>query len=130
MDSAALMALVDRWRPETHMFHLTCGETTMTLQDVAMILGLPIDGHPVCGPMSPSGWRDFVRPAIGIRPLDVPIDQKDKKSLGVHSGWLIANFDTYPEDAEDGVVQRYAWSGLWHMDDELLFCILIQFLCN
>jgi hypothetical protein len=31
MDSAVLMALVDRWRPETHMFHLPCGEITVTL---------------------------------------------------------------------------------------------------
>jgi hypothetical protein len=41
---------------------------------------------------------------------DVVADQKDKKPLGVHSGWLIANFDTYPEAAEDGVVQRYTRS--------------------
>ena len=38
------MALVDRWRPETHMFHLPCGEMTPTLQDVAYLLGLLIIG--------------------------------------------------------------------------------------
>ena len=32
MDSAALTALLDRWRPETHTFHLPCGELTVTLQ--------------------------------------------------------------------------------------------------
>jgi hypothetical protein len=31
MDTAALMALVDQWRPKTHTFHLLCGETTVTL---------------------------------------------------------------------------------------------------
>jgi hypothetical protein len=61
MDSAALTTLVNRWRSETHMFHLSCGETRMTLQDVAMILGLPIDDTPVCGPVSPARWRDNVR---------------------------------------------------------------------
>jgi hypothetical protein len=47
------------------------------------------------------GWRDVVRAAVGIRPPppDVPTNQKDKKPSGLHSGWLIANFDTFPEDA-------------------------------
>ena len=26
---SALTALIDRWRPETHSFHLTCGEMTV-----------------------------------------------------------------------------------------------------
>jgi hypothetical protein len=66
MDGPALTSLVDRWRSKTHMFHLPSSETTMTLQDVAMILGLPIDDAPVCGMVSPTGWRDSVREAIGF----------------------------------------------------------------
>jgi hypothetical protein len=66
MDLTALTTLVDRRRPETHMFHLPCGETTVTLQDVTMILGLPIDDTPICGTVSPGGWRDSVMPAIGL----------------------------------------------------------------
>jgi hypothetical protein len=31
MYSIVLMTLVDRWHPETHMFHLSCGETTTAL---------------------------------------------------------------------------------------------------
>ena len=49
LDWALLTALVDRWRPETHTFHLPCGEMTITLQDTAMILGLPLEGEPVTG---------------------------------------------------------------------------------
>jgi hypothetical protein len=52
MDSAALMTLMDQWHPETHMLHLSCGVTTVMLQDIAMILGLPIDDTPVCGSVS------------------------------------------------------------------------------
>ncbi|MFQ6621582.1 hypothetical protein Gotur_002766 [Gossypium turneri] len=44
-----LSALVERWRPETHTFHFPCGECTVALEDVAMQLGLPIDGSPVTG---------------------------------------------------------------------------------
>jgi hypothetical protein len=108
MDSTTLTPLVNWWRPETHTFHLPCGEIMMTLPDIAMILGLPIDGAPVSGMVSPVGWRDSVVAAIGLRPPDVPADQKDRKTTGVHSGWLTAHFDTCPEDAEDGTVQRYA----------------------
>ena len=35
LDRSLLTALVDRWRPETHTFHLPCGEMTPTLPDVA-----------------------------------------------------------------------------------------------
>ncbi|RYR23592.1 hypothetical protein Ahy_B03g068798 [Arachis hypogaea] len=37
------------WRPETHTFVLSVGEVTMVLEDVARIIGLPIDGEPVSG---------------------------------------------------------------------------------
>jgi hypothetical protein len=73
-----------------------------------MILGLPIDGMPVCGMMSPGGWRDSVGVAIGLQPPDVSADQKDRKMTGVHSGWLTAHFNTCPVGAEDTVVKRYA----------------------
>ena len=49
MNHTALTALVDRWRPETHSFHLPCGEMTITLEDFAMITTLPIDGTAVTG---------------------------------------------------------------------------------
>jgi len=39
---AALTAMIDRLQPETHSFHLPCGEMTITLEDVALILGLKI----------------------------------------------------------------------------------------
>ncbi|XP_016673178.2 protein MAINTENANCE OF MERISTEMS-like [Gossypium hirsutum] len=47
-----LSALVERWGPETHTFHFPCGECTVTLEDVAVQLGLPIDGSPVTGVFS------------------------------------------------------------------------------
>ncbi len=47
-NAAALTALIDHWRSETHSFHLQTGEMTVTLQDMAMITSLPIDGNPLC----------------------------------------------------------------------------------
>lgn len=52
LDNALIAALVERWRRETNTFHLTVGELTITLEDVALLLGLAIDGEPVIGPIS------------------------------------------------------------------------------
>ncbi|RYR22347.1 hypothetical protein Ahy_B03g067638 [Arachis hypogaea] len=41
--------IIERWHPGTHTFHLPMGECAVTLEDVAIILGLPTDGLPVTG---------------------------------------------------------------------------------
>ena len=46
-DNALISALVERQRSEIHVFHLSYGECTVTLQDVAFQLGLCVDGEPV-----------------------------------------------------------------------------------
>ena len=49
IDWPLITCLFERWRPETQTFHLPVGEMTITLQDVAIILGLHIDGPIVTG---------------------------------------------------------------------------------
>jgi hypothetical protein len=66
MDGPLLSALVDRWRPETHSFHLPCGEMTVNLQDTSMVLGLPLEGLPVSGIIQSVGWRYMVELHIGV----------------------------------------------------------------
>ncbi|XP_052110387.1 serine/threonine-protein phosphatase 7 long form homolog [Arachis duranensis] len=48
--AALVNALIERWRPETHSFHFPVGECAVTLEDVALIYGLPTNGLPVTGP--------------------------------------------------------------------------------
>ncbi|XP_021761409.1 serine/threonine-protein phosphatase 7 long form homolog [Chenopodium quinoa] len=67
LDRSLLMALVERWRQETHTFHLVVGEATITLQDVAVLLGLRVHGPPVIGPPF-EGWHDLVEELLGVRP--------------------------------------------------------------
>ena len=80
MDSPLLTAFVDHWRPETHAFHLPCGEVSITIQDVAMILGLPLKGNAVTGIVQSDGWIDMVESLIGVRPPELPEGVKDRKT--------------------------------------------------
>ncbi|XP_028104298.1 protein MAIN-LIKE 1-like [Camellia sinensis] len=42
-----ISSFVERWQPETNTFHMTVGEMTLTMDDVGIILGLPIVGKSV-----------------------------------------------------------------------------------
>ena len=44
IDWPLITCLVKRWRPETHTFHVPVEEMTITLQDVAIILGFHSHG--------------------------------------------------------------------------------------
>jgi hypothetical protein len=65
-DRSLLTALVDRWRPETHTFHMPVGEMAPTLQDVSFLLGLPCAGAPVSVPDIPAGWRESLNARFSI----------------------------------------------------------------
>jgi hypothetical protein len=118
---SAITALVDRWRPETHTFHLRTGEMTVTLQDVSMILALPIDGLPLCINTDSEDWRGHMYDLIGKAP-PVPADtSKDRMPAGATFSWIIANFKTCPVDASDEVVEQYARVYAWYVITRSLF---------
>ena len=70
LNAATLTALIDRWRPETHSFHLWTEEMIVTLQDVSMITALPIEGKPLCMSTNFEGWRQQMEALIGMSPLE------------------------------------------------------------
>ncbi|TVU25366.1 hypothetical protein EJB05_27860, partial [Eragrostis curvula] len=116
----ALTTLVDRWRPETHSFHLPCGEMTVTLQDVAMMLALPIRGEPVTGRCDSAGWRARVAEFLGEEP-PLPEAGKRGRSAGVPLSWLRAWFGTCPADADEATVTYHARAWVMHMFGTVLF---------
>ena len=86
LNEAAITTLVDRWRPETHSFHLRTGEMTVTLQDVSMIFALPITGQPLCMSTTSDGWREEMAAMIGMAPIE---DKKDKLPTGSLYKWIV-----------------------------------------
>ena len=61
IDHCLISALVDRWRSETHTFHLPHGEMSITLEDVEVIFGLLIDGEVLVGltAVVDGNWRQL-----------------------------------------------------------------------
>ncbi|XP_027368141.1 protein MAIN-LIKE 2-like [Abrus precatorius] len=69
IDRHLITALVERWRPETHTFHMPPGECTITLQDIVIQIGLHIDGKAIIAAVG-GNKAQIVEDLLGIRPLD------------------------------------------------------------
>ncbi|MFQ6663388.1 hypothetical protein Gotur_030937 [Gossypium turneri] len=54
LDPKLISTFIERWRLETHIFHLPCGECTITLEDMQLQLGLPVDGSVLTGSAQPA----------------------------------------------------------------------------
>nr|CAE01929.2 OSJNBb0085C12.3 [Oryza sativa Japonica Group] len=92
VDRSLVAALVDRWRPETHTFHLPCGEVAPTLQDVSYLLGLPLAGDAV-GPVTTAvDWQDDLtaRFALVQRAPHLPLEPlAHHRNTGPTKRWLL-----------------------------------------
>ncbi|XP_057719514.1 serine/threonine-protein phosphatase 7 long form homolog [Arachis stenosperma] len=98
-----LAALVQRRRPETHTFVLPVGEVTVTLEDVAHIFGLPIDGEPV------SDWTDSSSDFLQSQSIAIfggkPIVNSSSKSL--YEAGLGSRYQRRRAIGYRGVFKRY-----------------------
>ena len=106
VDHALITALVERWRLETHMFHLPHGEMGITLQDIEVMLGILVDGLPVTR-RTDLKWNEVCRDLLGHEPPPV-IRNSNKSTLTrarIKYKWLDAQFAApLATDANDEVV--------------------------
>ncbi|KAK9993864.1 hypothetical protein SO802_023567 [Lithocarpus litseifolius] len=106
LDHALITAFVERWRPETHTFHLPHGEMTITLQDVEVIMGLPIEGEAMVGPTKRT-WTAVYAEMLGIQ---IPNDDKTVlKGQRILIPALVERIrQPLPPDANEIQVHQYA----------------------
>jgi hypothetical protein len=106
-DYPLLFALVDRWRPETHTFHLPVGEMTPTLQDVALLLGLPLAGQAMGAIDVDANWRQGrpVRDVGPPDPLTYPRDQTMAAQRAARGRKTKLPVAKLTEDVDSGAVQ-------------------------
>ncbi|KAH1205149.1 Serine/threonine-protein phosphatase 7 long form [Glycine max] len=100
-------AFVERWRPETHTFHLTCGEATITLQDVSSLLGLLVDDNPLIGSTNIDGI-DMCEQYLGVRLNANALADGNTLKLS----WLaseFANIQDYVDNEEHLKMFARAW---------------------
>nr|XP_023893184.1 serine/threonine-protein phosphatase 7 long form homolog [Quercus suber] len=103
IDNNLITALVEQWRPETHSFHLPCGETTITLQDVEVIFGIPIDGDAIVG-ITNLTWKAECQSMLGI-----PSSENVLKGQRILINKLLEKIDhELPNAATEVVVHQYA----------------------
>ncbi|KAK5845985.1 hypothetical protein PVK06_002248 [Gossypium arboreum] len=68
LDPTLINVLVERWWLEIHTFHLSRGEFAITLKEIALQIGLPMDGLAITGLVIVLGKVDFYRAMLGKVP--------------------------------------------------------------
>ncbi|XP_065635837.1 serine/threonine-protein phosphatase 7 long form homolog [Quercus suber] len=114
LDHALITALVERWRSETHSFHLSHGEMTITLQDMEVIMGVLVDGLPMVGYTDRNDWAHLCWEMLGHIPPGRDVGDRRKnvaviERLRVKAKWLEDRFSNpLPADATEQLLQQYA----------------------
>ncbi|KAL6336903.1 hypothetical protein AAG906_036217 [Vitis piasezkii] len=91
------------------------GECIITLQDVSIILALPIDGVVVSGTTC-LDWREMCATLLGAVPED-----GDISGQRLHLTWLTEHFPSLPPDADVESVRCYARAFILQLIGGFLF---------
>ncbi|KAK9282668.1 hypothetical protein L1049_010888 [Liquidambar formosana] len=86
---ALVTAFVERWQLETNTFHMPFGEITITLDNVATILGIPVIGKVVsCPKLDDAVAQDLLVSTLGVEDSDASLALRDVRGQSVKLSWL------------------------------------------
>ncbi|XP_050228076.1 protein MAIN-LIKE 2-like isoform X2 [Mercurialis annua] len=115
LDNPLISALIERWRKETNTFHFRVGEMTITLEDMALLLGLAIDGEPVLG-VTYTSCKPICEKFLGKIP-----DAGYMSGGMVKLSWLKEFFSQCPEDAPLEEIERHTRAYLLYLVGSTIF---------
>ncbi|KAH1229312.1 Serine/threonine-protein phosphatase 7 long form [Glycine max] len=94
---------------------MRCGECTITLQNVSILLGLRVDGLPLIGPTN-LNWADLCEELLGVRPQEGEI-----KGSVVKLSWLAHHFTQINNHDDEKQVGRFARAWILRFIGGVLF---------
>ncbi|CAM0954544.1 unnamed protein product [Alopecurus aequalis] len=108
-DEGLLLQLLAFWSRDTSTFVFPWGEATVTLEDVAVLGGLPLLGSSACAPLPDALCRDM----DALETIRIALNRcKSKKP--VYSAW-VKHFLARPPEKEDagGELEHGAFLAMW-----------------
>ncbi|KAK9987601.1 hypothetical protein SO802_027840 [Lithocarpus litseifolius] len=105
---------------------------SITLQDIAILTGLPIDGTAVCGPTN-LNWERVCQELLGVTPPENALTYG-----GLKITWVRNTFSNLPEDANAITTQQYARAYMFQVlallfgnkSQSRLHCCFLHLLAN
>ncbi|XP_052179873.1 protein MAIN-LIKE 1-like [Diospyros lotus] len=102
VNPTVVSAFSERWQPETNTFHLPFGEMTLTLDDVATILKIPVAGSPVSVPhLTGNEAQNLLYRLLGVSVVEAAGQIAETRGPYVKLDWLRRTFMNVPNSAPD-----------------------------
>ncbi|KAF6136329.1 hypothetical protein GIB67_024469 [Kingdonia uniflora] len=107
-DNQVVLAMVERWWPTTHTFHLPCGELGITLRDFTVFIGIGI------GTGNPMIFEDFCMEYGNVLTIFPNMESKDYEKGCVSFAHLETYLDHTRVNVNDkaNAKTRLIWEGV------------------
>ncbi|KAK1408104.1 hypothetical protein QVD17_39737 [Tagetes erecta] len=120
LDRGLITALVERWRPETHTFHLPVGECTVTLQDVEVLWGLKVDGDAVSGTDVVLAKHELIQKFQFLTGCTLPDNSTDRQKINLVAIFNLIKIE-FPENPTDDECKKRARLIILHLIGATIF---------